>query len=158
MKKFNDFCCVPNRKQKVKIDSVADGLKKYFLDPTEQKINLPKVTEDDQDKMVSVLWNVSFIKIINLWPDIEQIHFFNWYRFDDNILEKLIEIIKMKDVKLKHVKFLYYDYEDPLDEYPFFFDPEKLNKGLLQKLEGECKWKISYSESCNGYRINLRAQ
>ena len=157
MKKFEDFCDVPNRKQIIKIDCISDGLKPYFLDKTKQRIKLPKMPDDaDQMDDNTLLWQVSFIKIINIWPQIEQIHFLNWYIFDDIALKKLIQIIKMNNNKLKHVKFLYYDYKGKISDYPFFFNPNNLSKHLLDELQIKHKWKISFSENCNGYRINLR--
>ena len=149
MKKFEDFCERPNTMQVIKIDFISEGLRDYFLD---------SVSTQTTPRTVDKLFIVSFKKIINLFPNVEQIHYFNLYPFDNDALRKLIDQIKKPENRLKQIKFLYYDYSDPLSEYPFFFDPTKLDRKLLDKLI-RLKWCIKYPEEHNGrngYRITVR--
>ena len=132
-KQFKEFCIEPNLKQIVKIDSVSQGLKKYFFD-----------FDNKNEKYI-----VSFIKIINLFPNIEEIHFLNWYMFDDIALEKLLLQIENKENALKRIKFLYYDYNDPLENCYFFNHPNNLNDNLIKKLQIK-GWKINYKQETNG--------
>eukprot|EP01083_Nonionella_stella_P257526 881389_1 len=75
--------------QIIKIDTISDGLKPYFLDESSAK--------DIHNKRI--LWNISFDKIRASVPNAQEIHFLNQYTFKNN-------------VTLNRSKLLYYDYND----------------------------------------------
>merc|ERR1711933_527692 len=100
--KFNLFRLEPNLKQIIKIDRVSDKLKAYFFDDLDI-VNI---------KTNKKRYAVSFEKIINIFENVQEIHFINEYKFDDDIMHKLVNQIKKKENKLRCVKFLYYDYVD----------------------------------------------
>merc|ERR1712129_637102 len=143
IKKFREFCFAPNKLQIIKIDSISDGLKQYFLDCDDEK-------EDGDGK-----WSVSFEKIVNLVPNVEQIHFMNYYRFNDAVLRKLIVQIKNdkdREHKLKLIKFLYYDYDENIHDCPHYVDARKLK---LRKELKKLNWKMNVDEDKTGHCIKL---
>merc|ERR1711951_7284 len=94
-------------------------------------------------------WIVSFAKLYYLFPNLKQIHFLNLYRFDNEVLQRLIKCIEDKHCKLEQIKFLYYDYIGSLNDYKYFYDPDLLDQGLVKKLKS-LKWKMSYPKDRNG--------
>jgi len=152
IKKFQQFCEFPNRRQILKIDRVSEELRPYFFD----KISNEDMDKDGDEKVDDTenggnteRWSLSFEKLSFLFPNLRQIHFWNLYRFDDMVLEQLISWIQDERCKLKQIKFLYYDYSGSLDESEEFYDPDLLDKELLGKLK-ELKWKVSYPKEGNG--------
>ena len=139
VKKFQQFCEFPNQRQILKIDCVADELKPYFMD---------RADGGTQDM-------VSFEKLAFLFPNIRQIHFMNFYRFDDEALQRLIQQIRRRDCKLEQIKFLYYDYRGDLKGHRHFFDPNSLGSKLVAKLNA-LGWKMSFPRNRNGYTVRLR--
>ena len=148
--KFNQFRLHPNMKQIIKIDTISDRLKPYFLDPL-----------DENDIITGKQrYAVSFEKIINIFENVQEIHFINDYKFDNSIMDKLIRVILKKENKLRSVKFLYYDYKDnrnkntrsvPNESYRFF-NPSKINDVELLKVGWELKYKKNGKA---GYKINI---
>merc|ERR1712083_1272703 len=141
LKQFVQFCVEPNLKQIVKIDCVSKRLKAFFMD------------WDAKSKE----YVVSFGKVLNIFSKLKEIHFFNWYILDNAALSKLILQIEQKTNTLRVVKFLYYDYEDPLDAHPYFKHPKHLDKKLVRRLE-KLNWHIKYKENTNqttGYTIKI---
>merc|ERR1712062_496843 len=113
---------------------------------------------DKDDEKEDGQWMVSFDKLYYLFPNLKQIHFLNQYRFDNVALKRLIEWIDHKDCKLEQIKFLYYDYSGSLNDNEHFYDPDLLDKELLQRLK-ELKWKISYPKKRNlgkGFVIRIQ--
>eukprot|EP01084_Bolivina_argentea_P304358 525598_1 len=108
-----------------------------------------------QENVEQICYEVSFKKLIALFPNTEQIVFLNWYKLDDSALRRLISQIRRKSNKLKCVKFLYYDYIDPLKDHPWFFDDKQLKqkyKNTLKKLN----WEIRSKQDETGYCIKLK--
>eukprot|EP01083_Nonionella_stella_P070990 190333_1 len=148
--KFDEFRKEPNMEQIIKIDTISDGLKPFFLDKhrLEQRI----------------LWDISFDKILTLFPNAQEIHFLNQYTFNNEALRRLIRQIKEPSNKLKRVKFLYYEYKDKPTESTYFYPPDSLEPSLLQEFSNEMrtddnqikKWKFVKRETKNvGYKIRL---
>ena len=154
-KKFEEFCVEPNLQQILKLDCISPGLRKYFLTKTDKKIKLCGQEEED-------LYQVDFEKIINIFPYIREIHFMNWYTLNDHTLQNLIEQINKTDNKLEQIKFLYYDYKDPLKKHPFFFNPKYLTNSLCGNIvDGRGnKWELKYPDIMknrrDGYRIRIK--
>lgn len=147
IKKFQQFCEFPNKRQIVKIDCVSDKLKPYFLDKADTEFDDEKETADDEQ----IQWNVSWKKLSFLFLNLKQVHFLNSYRFDNVALDRLVEWVENDRCKLDQVKFIYNDYIGDLDDYQHFFDPNKLDKKQLEKLE-KLKWKLSYPQNRNNRR------
>merc|ERR1712154_372085 len=147
IKKFQQFCEFPNKRQIVKIDCVSDKLKPYFLDKADTEFDDEKETANDDQ----IQWNVSWKKLSFLFLNLKQVHFLNSYRFDNVALDRLVEWVENDRCKLDQIKFIYNDYIGDLDDYQHFFDPKKLDKKQLLKLEG-LKWKLSYPQSRNNRR------
>merc|ERR1712130_745833 len=76
IKQFQSFCESPNRRQIMRIDTISPKLKPYFLDEDDKK----EESGDDGQ------WIVSFDKLSFSFPNLKQIHFLNFYRFDNEIL------------------------------------------------------------------------
>eukprot|EP01083_Nonionella_stella_P153537 493436_1 len=143
--KFENFRKFPNREQVVKLDTISDGLKPYFMD-----------NENDNS------YGVSFSKIVRIFENVKEIHFINQYKLDNVALNKLILYLDAHtDCKMKTIKFLYYNYDGPMCNCPndstIFHDPETLDGGLRKKLE-EMSWNIKYRNIRNiGYQIVLNS-
>merc|ERR1712154_77424 len=82
-------------------------------------------------------WRISLKKMKKIFGNLQEIHLFNFYKFDDLMLADLIEQIQQSGNKLRRINFLYYDYLEadgaPTNE-SIFMNPNKLNKRLLNKL------------------------
>ena len=141
-RKFNEFRQEPNLPQIIKIDKISNGLKPYFLDESQDKdINDTKLKK----------WDVSFEKIVGIFPNIKEIHFVNDYKFDPVALKKLVKQIENKKNKLEKIKFIYYEYDKKPSDSTNFFDPKELNQQSLTKLN----WNIRESNLNVGYKIRL---
>ncbi|MEM7362175.1 MAG: hypothetical protein AAF335_04150, partial [Bacteroidota bacterium] len=80
------------------------------------------------------VYTISFDKITEIYPNIQEIDFINDYRFDDEVLQILTTYLnKNENSKLKMVRFLYYDYKD-----------EKRPSKPLQDLNNGFGWKKKY--------------
>ena len=107
-------------------------------------------------------WTISFREIVNVYPNLEEIHFMNHYRFDDGVLQRLIrQIQRKKSNHLRKVVFLYFDYRES-DQYGkptncrAFMDPEQLTPKLKGKLKYDLNWEIKHGQcSSNGYKITV---
>merc|ERR1719474_1172278 len=135
--KFNEFRKRPNAAQMIKIDNVSDGLKEFFLEKEE------KQSDDEKAR-----YKVNLKQIMGIFPHLQEIQYFNQHRFDDDVLRQLVEIMErnaeqrmkfgvFKPMKLGKLRFLYYDYPLDLDEPAegeTFFDPNKLDDGLVHRL------------------------
>ena len=155
LKKFKEFVTEPNLRQILKLDCISPGLRPYLLENSGQKYQLKKRHNGLKETMEQIWYEVSFRKLMILFPNTEEIHFRNWYKLDNSALRKLIGQIKRKDNTLTAVKFLYYDYTDPLDKHLWFFDHKKLESSLLTKLE-KANWTINAKKEKAGYYIKLR--
>eukprot|EP01083_Nonionella_stella_P257523 881383_1 len=152
--KFDEFRQEPNMEQIIKIDTISDGLKPYFLDESSAK--------DIHNKRI--LWDISFDKILALFPNAQEIHFLNQYTLNNVALKRLIRQIKKPKNKLKRVKFLYYEYNEVPTESSYFYPPDSLKEDSIQELTNGMrtddnqlkKWKFVKSETKNvGYKIRL---
>merc|ERR1719300_1561846 len=112
-------------------------------DDDDEEMNDNHNNHNNNNRRNTERWMVSFEKLSFLFPNLEQIHFWNLYRFDNMVLEQLIKWSQDERCKLKQIKFLYYDYNGSLDESNEFYDPDSLDQELLQRLK-ELKWKMSY--------------
>ena len=158
-KYFADFCNFPNQRQVIRIDCVSLGLRQYFSDETQREVQLPKVVKSEVHLKDNKMWSVSFRKIVHLFPNIHEIHFLNWWLLDNAALQRLIREIGREDNKLRQIKFMYYDFNDPLSEHPWFFDPQSLKKALLSELKS-LNWRITFPKKQDrraGYIIKLKA-
>ena len=141
----------------MKIDCISDELKPYFMDQAVCGDDHDDEKKENEGSGVKLQqrWTISFDKIYFLFPNLRQIHFLNSYRFDDEVLRRLIKCIEDEDCKLKQIRFLYYDYVGSLDDYKHFYDPSSLDKDLVKKLKS-LKWKLSCPEVQNGFVIKIR--
>lgn len=104
-------------------------------------------------------WIISWKKIIEVFENVQEIHFLNQYKFNDEVLTHLIEQINDKNNKLKKVSFIYYNYINS-DENgkptnsKIFYDPDKLKKNNIQKLNDK-NWIIKHKASNTGYKIRV---
>merc|ERR1712154_190524 len=115
----------------------------YFLDKADDDVGGAVTNGDDVDEKENEKeWIVSFEKLSFLFPNLKQIHFLNSYRFDDEVLKRLIKWIKCGKCKLEQIKFLYYDFVGSVDQCQYFYDPDSLNGKLKEKLK-QLKWEIS---------------
>ena len=154
--KIQHFCQTPNERQCVKFDRISDVLKRYFLDQSEER----DVRTGEKK------WVISFEEITTVYPDVEEIHFMNQYRFDDVVLRRLIDQIQRKDREntLRKVVFLYFEYKEcdaatgmPLDAATIFKDPGDLDKESRADLEA-LGWNIKHCRIGRaGYKIILSA-
>ena len=127
----------------VDVFGAGSGLKPYFLSDSGE-------TTGENEKV----YVVSFDKILNLFPNIQEIHFLNWYTFDDEALRKLIAAIGREECRLKQVKFLYFDFKGPISAHPFFADPDSLRADLVDQLE-ESNWEIKHKGDHLRYSTRL---
>ena len=141
--KFNEFRKNPNGAQLIKIDQISDGLKEQFLQKKE---------EDDDG---NIRYTVDLGKIRRIFPNVEEIQYFNQYKFDNDVLKQLVDILEDLDreyqhhgvcepLKFRKLRFLYYDYPEENEmpvEGDYFCDPKQLDKDLVSRLE-RCKWEI----------------
>ena len=79
--KFNEFRKNPNGAQLIKIDQISDGLKDRFLQ---------KYEDDDGE----IEYNVNLQKIRKIFPNLQEVQYFNHYKFDDDVLEQLVDILE----------------------------------------------------------------
>ena len=100
----------------------------------------------------SKLWDVSFEKIIKIFPNIKEIHFVNDYKFDNEALQKLINQIEKTDNKLHKVKFIYYDYDQQPTDCRNFFPPSELLEDKIYELTNICKWELKHKQTNVGYK------
>ena len=121
----------PNERQCVKFDRISDILRRFFMEKTDEVD-----TETNERK-----WTISFEEITSIWPNVKELHFMNEYRFDDEVLQRLIHQIERKDKNtLQKVVFLYFDYTECDDgsgkpmESDKFMNPEGLDKKLKDKI------------------------
>merc|ERR1712173_232780 len=82
-KKFEQYRKNPNLKQVIKIDRISENLKQFFLTPMLDNRGVPKLGLDGKPK-----WRVDFEKILSIFPNCREIHYFNQYAFDKIALEK----------------------------------------------------------------------
>eukprot|EP00483_Globobulimina_turgida_P006391 UN06401 len=137
------------------MDCISAGLRPYFLKKSDETCTQKTKHNGLDDEEVQQIWyRVSFKKLITFFPNTEQIHFLNWYKFDNAALKALITQIKRKDNKLKAVKFLYYDYKE-LEEHQFFFDDKQLDKTKIEILRKQ-DWTIDGKLDKTGYSIKLK--
>ena len=127
------------------------------MDPTDEIVKRNVAMESDGGTEDVRRYEVSFVKIVNIFPNIKQIHFLNWYQFDDTALQKLIAQIKRPNNKLIQIKFLYHDYIDPLSNHPFFKDPSELSKELVDEFQalGWSVHKPKEQKRKTGYALKL---
>eukprot|EP01083_Nonionella_stella_P251271 867105_1 len=169
-RKFNAFRLKPNFKRTIKIDTISDGLKPFLL----QK------DDDNRDFRGYDKYRVSFTNVLQIFENLEEIHYINKYRFDDRVLRELITVLKQQESNenviaknsnhfLNKIVFLYYDYEDKVIEengqrksfdYPgdcnMFFHPGDLNQEDVKQLK-ELNWTIKYGPNGKvGYKIRIQ--
>merc|ERR1712228_803973 len=89
--KFNLFREQPNLKQIIKIDMISDGLKEFFLDK-----------EHEKDIHDNYKYAVSFEKLLKVFPNVEEVHYINNYKFDNDALQKLLNILGEIEIQTKH--------------------------------------------------------
>eukprot|EP01083_Nonionella_stella_P001119 3241_1 len=162
---WTKFSLFRYEKQVIKIDCVSDGLKPFFFDKLSEK-----------DVFAHDKYAVSFKKILQVFPNAKEIRFINNYRFDDDILQKLLDMAKdQSNNRHKHehnhlqtdpppkpgldkVVFLYYNY-DTRARYPItsdaFFNPNDLDKNKIIQLEA-MNWAIKAAPNGNiGFKIRI---
>ena len=165
IRRWNQIRECPNERQCVKFDRISDILKRFFMDKTDEVD-----TETNERK-----WTISFKEITSIWPNVKELHFMNEYRFDNGVLQRLIDQIKppsnkRKDNTLRKVVFLYFDYLECDDgsgkpmESDKFMNPEGLDEKLRDKLL-KLGWKIEMKAMrplaagpSAGYKITVSSQ
>jgi len=147
--KFEQIRQTPNERQCVKFDVISNNLKRYFLEQTKE-LDL---------KSGKRRWTISFEEILTVYPNVKELHFMNYYRFDDGVLRRLITQIKKRKNPLRKVVFLYFDYVDCGDgsgmpkESGTFVNPDNFNGELTAMLEGR-GWKLKRGAIQHaGYKI-----
>merc|ERR1712062_420598 len=100
--KFNEIRECPNERQCVKFDRISDILKRFFMERSNER----------DIKTGKRKWIISFEEILTVYPNVEELHFMNEYRFDDGVLQRLIKQIEREDNTLRKVVFLYFDYTE----------------------------------------------
>merc|ERR550525_2018717 len=150
--KFREILECPNERQCVKFDSISPILKRFFMEYSKKK------DIDTGERK----WTISFEEILTVYPNVKELHFMNEYRFDDGVLQRLIEQIERKGNPLRKVVFLYFDYKDSGDGSgkpigsSTFQDPGYLEAKLLNKLQGKLGWRMKAGSSdLTGYKITL---
>ena len=104
--KFNEYRRTPNLKQVIKIDQISEKLKHFLLEEVRDKNGNPELDVYDKPRH-----NVDFEKILKIFPNCREIHYFNQYKFDGQALQKLVETLLMaKHNNLRRLRFLYYDF------------------------------------------------
>ena len=140
--KFEDFRLKPNEKQIVKLNDISPGLRERFLDKkeityeaqdgdAESKQACEVKDDDDFDHEGRRDFTMSLDKIKRVFPNFEEVHFYNWYQCDDEALQSIIDFVKQDAQKqLKQIKFLYYDYvgDSILNNTSYFYDPKQWNE------------------------------
>ena len=153
---FNKIRECPNKRQCVKFDQISDNLKRFFMERTDE---LDVETNEKR-------WTISFEEILTVYPNVEELHFINEYRFDNGVLLRLIRQIQRSHEanKLRKVVFLYFDYVEcddsgkPLNcEFcDRFMDPDDLSRKLMRDLTWTLKWKIKHGLCGDaGYKITV---
>ena len=160
--KFNDFRLKPNKRQRIKFDRISNHLRRFFMtESKEEKIETGKKR-----------WNVSFEEISTVYPKAKELHFINEYKFNEEVLDSLIEHIEngnqfRKQIgyaedecknTIEKVVFLYYNYKKadhdgkPAD-LRIFADPDELN--AVQKLKNH-GWVMKHNQiGQSGYKIRI---
>ncbi len=153
--RFGMFQSQPKTKQVIKIDQISNRLKPFFLKLDQQK----DVHGNDK-------WSVSFTKLLNIFPNIQEIHYINSYRFDNEAFKRLLDVLKNGKTNLHTIRFVYYNYKHEKNEsgkaldYPTigdsFFHPDGLDKGLIKQLEENHNWTIQFNVNGKiGFKIRL---
>eukprot|EP01084_Bolivina_argentea_P312822 541621_1 len=91
--KFKQFRQEPNLKQCIKIDTISDGLKHFFMQEKRQEGNNA----------------ISFSKIIKIFPNVKEVRLVNEYKFTERMLHGLIKQIEEEMNQIKKIVFLYYN-------------------------------------------------
>ena len=167
VKKFNQFRLAPNKRQCIKFDKISPYLKRFFM--TE--------SQDENVETGKPRWDISFEEISTVYPNAKELHFINNYRFNNAVLEGLIDHIrngnrcmrKMGETEevcrnnIEKIVFLYYDYKDSQMDvksgkpihHLMFQDPDKLNKKQLEQLKN-LGWIIKqHKNGKSGYKIRV---
>lgn len=149
--KFEQIRKYPNERQCVKFDRISDILKRFFMEHTNER----DIATNKRR------WTISFEEILTVYPNVEELHFINEYRFDDGVLQRFMKQIKRKDNTLRKVVFLYFDYAEcdqsgkPMDN-DTFLDPERLDRKLKEQLAKKC-WRLRHQATGkSGYKIILQ--
>ena len=174
-RKFNDYRYNPNLKQVIKIDQISPKLKQFFLEEVKDKNGEPELDVNGEPRYI-----VDFGKIVKIFPNCREIHYFNQYKFDGQALQKLTETLYMakrhnnKNFNLRRLRFLYYDFTaEEKDEKTGlmipqtgdkFFNPDRFEtdkelKKSMDKLKSQ-GWKFLKNICKNekgsyGYRITI---
>ena len=150
--KFNEIREFPNERQCVKFDRISDILKRFFMEQTNER----------DIKTNKRKWTISFQEILNVYPNVKELHFMNEYRFDDGVLQRLTEQIQRKDNPLRKVVFLYFGFMEcdekgkPMN-YHDFKDPDRLDSKLCGKLKNKLGWTLRHNVCGDaGYKITLK--
>ena len=110
--KFTEYQQKPNAKQVVKLDRISDKLKEFFLEKVVDKKGIAMVDINGKER-----YNVDFNKILTMFPNVQEIHYLNQYKFDGKALEKLLKVLDSNKARkgklaLRRLRFLYYDYSE----------------------------------------------
>eukprot|EP01083_Nonionella_stella_P070625 189073_1 len=79
--KFESFRLKPNFKRAIKIDMISESLKQFLL---------KKDKNDNKDIAGKYKYRVSFTNLLQIFENLEEVHYINSYRFDDDVLRELI--------------------------------------------------------------------
>jgi len=153
--KFDEIRECPNERQCVKFDRISDILKRFFMEQSKER----------EIRTGNRKWIISFEEILTVYPNVEELHFMNEYRFDDGVLQRLIKQIEREDNPLRKVVFLYFDYMECGDgsgkpmESATFQDPDTLNYDLITKLmiiNKDMEWNVVHGRNKDsGYKVMI---
>ena len=137
--KFDNFRRFPNRRQILRIGAMSEGLRPYFMDFA--RVDILKRRQ----------FRVSLAKILQIYPNLREVHFENEYRFDDAALQEMTAT----DLRsLERIKFLYINANFAANAW-HFVHPNALKAELLQRLDAK-RWRMSHGAfQGKGYRIVL---
>ena len=150
--KFDFFRFNLNQRQRLRFDEISPILKRFFMEQTAER----------DIKTGHRKWTISFREITTIFPNVKELHFVNQYKFDDVVLQALIDQIQVVNNMVKKVVFQYFAYNRNVVGMPSemesdicFCDPRNLNSDLMRTLREDLEWRTKYGVIGGGYKITV---